>query len=228
MKRNRALNALVEMSRHLTFAEQPLLTSVEDDLAKEYVVNCIKELDKTVERYLLLSSLPFVIGAQLPNVRLEQLWPVGCTKCATVVRKWAMPTGNMQPTYFVIGDAPGVGIGPRYDEMFDRAWVNGPSSHLLRKALFALGIHHETWYSNLLICSTPENRPSVNTEVSNCNIYLQRELKLLNPKHLIVLGRHAEKMVNFEATFVTHPSAYIRSGKDYKAYANHISSRLGG
>lgn len=231
MVKNKSLPVLINMAQKLTFKTQHLLTELEDDLAKQHTVSVITNIDVRVNKYLLLTSLPFVCGKLPKGVDLSELWPVACSKCKSVVKRKAMPTGNLKPKYFVVGDAPGVADGPL--DHFARAWANGLSSHMLRKALWAAGadIYKNTWFTNILKCSTPENRPSSDQEVSQCVQYLIHEIELLQPSVIILLGKHVADVFPRHITPVVHayhPSFYVRQGWTYAEYANHLKTCLEG
>jgi hypothetical protein len=224
MEKNKALPTLVKLTEILDFSSQHLLRDLEDELAQDYVVSCVLCGGADIKKYLMLTSLPFHFSKGLPKVQLEDLWPVACEECQSVVYRHTMPTGNMHPRYIVVGDAPGVGDGALIDR-FDRKWVYGPSSHLLRKALDKFGIYEECWFTNLLKCSTPENRPSSQEEVKTCSKYLLNEIKLLKPKRAIILGNHAWEMcpdLGIPKVKVYHPSYFVRKGGDWKQYAKHV------
>lgn len=219
-------NMLVKMAETLSFSSQSILRLVEDEFAKEFKINLFDYNSKEVEHYLLLTSLPFSFTDI--NINLEDLWHLDCRKCKTVIYRKTMPTGSLRPRIFVVGDAPGVGDGEKKDR-FDRIWVYGQSSHLLRKALFYAGIYFDCWFTNLLKCSTPRNRPSIDKEVKACASQLEIEIKLLKPKKILLLGRNVQdKFPDFGIPTVNlyHPTWFVRKGLDYKKYAEIIKEEL--
>lgn len=220
------VKSLIQLTKSVNFKTHKVLTNVEDEIAKNYKVIKIKkddELDKEAMRYLLFTSLPYTLTKN--NVDAAELWsgPRKCELCIdTQCHKKALPVGNVHPEWIVIGDAPGE--GGEFD-CFNRAWVGGPSSQLLRKALFANKVYHKTWFSNLLKCATPGNRKSYDEEIDNCERFLKKELEILKPKKAIILGKHAqEKCMKLEIPSfnIYHPAYFVRNGKDYKLYAKHI------
>ena len=230
MKRNALQKTLVEISQELTFKSQYVLRNIEDSLAAEHAVSVFGDLTKEEKRYLLLTSLPFSLTGSMPSIRIDSLWPVSCRKCLTVVYRHTMPTGNTAPTYMVVGDAPGVGDGELKGK-FDRVLVYGPSSHILRKALGYIGIHNKSWYTNLLKCSTPNNRPSSTKERENCATHFMKELTTLLPQVVITLGTHVDANVRQwgymgKIVKVQHPSYAHRSGSSAREYSEHIKASL--
>lgn len=219
-------NMLVKMAKTLSFGSQSILRLVEDEFAKEFKINLFDYNSIKVEHYLLLTSLPFSFSSV--DIELEDLWHLNCKKCKTVIYRKTMPTGNLKPRIFVVGDAPGVGDGEKKDR-FDRVWVYGQSSHLLRKALFDVGIYFDCWFTNLLKCSTPKNRPSTDREVKACISQLEIEIKLLKPKKILLLGRNVQdKFPDFGIPTISiyHPTHFVRKGLDYKKYAEIIREGL--
>ncbi len=224
MKRNPALNQLIELSSHIDWSTQHLLRSIEDDLAKDRVYSRIDNLDKRTRRYLRFTSLPFCFGE--PRANINYMWGcVDCRACSSVVFRHTVVTGNLSPDLMVIGDAPGIGDGELVDH-FDRVFTYGLSSRLLRRALIKTGDYWNACFSNILKCSTPGNRPSTQDEVDNCHPFITNELRLLKPKRILVLGAHAKGMLdNIDApvSYAKHPSYFIRSGLDFRQYSDHIT-----
>ena len=219
-------NILVRLANQLSFDSQYILRAVEDELAKDYKVNLFTHRSAEIEHYLALTSLPFSFSKV--EVKLEDLWDLNCRKCSTVIYRKTMPTGNLRPKNFVVGDAPGVGDGELTDR-FDRVWVYGASSHLLRKALLEVGEYFNSWLTNLLKCSTPKNRPSANNEVKACAFQLEKEINLLKPKRIILLGRNVQNMLpDFGIPIIRmyHPTYFIRKGMDYKEYSKILKEKL--
>lgn len=217
---------LVRMAKTVNFNTQVVLRSVEDKIAEKLEVNLFREFNKDVSRYLLLTSLPFSFTDV--DVNLKDLWHLGCRKCKTVIYRKTMPTGNLNPKFFVVGDAPGVGNGELSDR-FDRVWVYGQSSHLLRKALFYAGKYFDCWFTNLLKCSTPKNRPSTNREVKACLSQLEEEISLLQPKKILLLGRNVQSMFpDFGIPTIStyHPTYFVRKGIDYREYSKILKEKL--
>lgn len=219
-------NMLIKMAETLSFGSQSILRLVEDEIAKEFNVNLFNNVDEDIKHYLLLTSLPFSFTNV--DINLEDLWHLDCRKCKTVIYRKTMPTGNLNPEYFIVGDAPGVGDGEKKDR-FDRVWVYGQSSHLLRKALLDISVYFDCWFTNLLKCSTPKNRPSTDMEVKACTSQLETEIKLLKPKKILLLGRNVQSMFpdfGVPRTNIPHPTWFVRKGFGYKEYAKIISKSI--
>lgn len=219
---------LIALAQPLSFATQHILREREDIVAKTLRVSEILADTPDVRHYLLLTSLPFSFGHIPQDFSLTDLWPTTCTQCPTVVFRHTMPTGNIRPRIIVIGDAPGVGDGA-LENAFDRKWVYGPSSRLLRLALSTINRYTESWFSNLLRCSTPNNRPSLVSEVTSCSPYLVNEIATLKPEIALVLGAHAKELLprlEIPVAYAQHPAYWARRNASAKDYGKHLALAL--
>ncbi len=104
--------------------------------------------------------------------------------------------GNQQADVLVIGEAPG-----QEEDRQGEPFV-GRAGQLLDAMLVATGMNRQQVYiANMLKCRPPNNRDPEPTEVQACNAYLQRQIQLLNPKVILVVGRiAAQALLNTEQT----------------------------
>jgi len=94
--------------------------------------------------------------------------------------------GNKQADWMVIGEAPGV-----EEDRLGEPFVGQPG-HLLNKMLLAIGLKREqVFMANMLKCRLPSNRAVRSEEVEQCTTYLQRQIELLQPKIILVVGSAA-------------------------------------
>ncbi len=94
--------------------------------------------------------------------------------------------GNTAADVLVIGEAPGAEEDRQGEPFVGRA------GQLLNSMLRALGRPRETVYiANILKCRPPGNRDPSPTEVASCLPYLQRQIELLAPRLILVVGRIA-------------------------------------
>jgi uracil-DNA glycosylase family 4 len=243
---------LIDIASTVTWKTQDKLRNVEDDIVKQSYAAFVAEwpLTDPVKRYLSLGSIPYYVNMHnkprdeaeyIAEQRVKALWHLTWPRTETVgslIRRPTMPTGNLIPYYVVIGDAPGVGDGAIFNR-FDRVFVYGPSSHILRQALIHTGDYYECWFTNLLKLSTPDNRPSTLEECQSQRHLLVRELAVLIPDKIILLGAHAFDMfsnlhINYggigidvldyepEVVRAYHPSYARRSNWTYKKYAEKL------
>jgi uracil-DNA glycosylase len=103
----------------------------------------------------------------------------GCTQ--------AVPgEGNIDSPVVFIGEGPG-----KVEDELGRPFV-GPAGKVLAEALAAIGWQREDVYiTNVVKCRPPENRDPFPSEVEEHKPFLTRELELIKPKLIVLLGRHA-------------------------------------
>jgi DNA polymerase len=94
--------------------------------------------------------------------------------------------GNENADWLVIGEAPGA------DEDRQGEPFVGRAGQLLNEMLRAAGRPREHVYiANILKCRPPDNRDPKPEEVECCMPFLQRQIALLQPKLILVVGRIA-------------------------------------
>lgn len=110
-----------------------------------------------------------------------QKCPLGATR-----NKFVFGTGNPQADLVFLGEAPGA-----EEDRLGEPFV-GRAGKLLDKMLAAIGLSRSDVYIlNVLKCRPPENRNPKPDEVAQCEPYLQEQLRLLDPKLIVTLGRVA-------------------------------------
>ena len=113
-----------------------------------------------------------------------------CTKCtlATLGRQHVVPgQGNAAaPDFMFIGEAPGA------DEDRQGLAFVGAAGQFLTKMIAAMGYTREqVFIANICKCRPPNNRTPSPPEMAACVPYLKRQIKLIRPKCLVLLGNTA-------------------------------------
>lgn len=124
-----------------------------------------------------------------------------CTACSLCEhrRQAVFGAGLAQsPAWMVIGEAPG--------EQDDREGLpfRGRAGVLLNAMLAAVGVdpESEVFFTNLVKCRPVSNRTPAAAEINACLPYLHRQIALLNPRRIVVLGRLAAQfLLGQEASF---------------------------
>ncbi len=135
-----------------------------------------------------------------------------CQKCilGKTRTNFVFGVGNPNADIVLIGEAPGA------DEDAQGEPFVGRAGQLLNKILEATGFkREEVFICNILKCRPPGNRNPMPDEVEKCRPYLEKQLKLINPKLILLLGRvAAESLLKTK-----EPLAKLR-GKvhDYKGW----------
>ncbi len=92
-------------------------------------------------------------------------------------------SGNPKAEIMLIGEAPGA------DEDAQGLPFVGKAGQLLTKILESINIKREDVYiANILKCRPPNNRPPLPTEIQECEPYLHKQIELINPKFIVILG----------------------------------------
>lgn len=115
--------------------------------------------------------------------------------------------GNPHAEIMFIGEAPGA----KEDEL-GKPFV-GAAGKLLSEMLSQNGFTREDVYiTNVVKCRPPGNRDPLQTEVDHYWPYLEKEIQIIQPKIIVLLGRHAMNRFfpSFKITQV-HGKCYRRS-----------------
>jgi DNA polymerase len=150
-----------------------------------------------------------------------------CTLCglSTTRTNAVFGMGNPVAEIFLIGEGPG------YDEDIQGLPFVGRSGQLLDKILEACGFNRNehVYIGNIVKCRPPENRTPSMSERETCLPYLYRQIQLVDPKIIILLGATAlqglidpfAKITKLRGTWLNwnnrivmptyHPSALLRT-----------------
>ncbi|CBJ51362.1 uracil-DNA glycosylase [Ralstonia solanacearum] len=113
----------------------------------------------------------------------------GCTACKLCERRTqtVFGVGDRQADWMLIGEAPG-----EQEDRQGEPFV-GQAGKLLDSMLRAIGLSRErgVFIANVLKCRPPGNRDPEPDEVAMCDPYLKRQIALVKPRVIIVLGRFA-------------------------------------
>ncbi len=148
-----------------------------------------------------------------------------CTACPLSATRTncVFGTGNTNADILFVGEAPG-----EQEDLSGTPFV-GRAGQLLDKYLYAVDIPRESVYiANILKCRPPKNRDPLPAEEDACMDFLRRQVKLINPKIIVCLGRIAAMRLirddyritkehgewvergNFLITAVYHPALLLR------------------
>jgi len=112
----------------------------------------------------------------------------GCPLCKlSRSRKNAVPgEGQLSAKIMFIGEAPG-----RSEDEKGRPFV-GAAGRILDELLKKAGIERsEVFITNIVKCRPPNNRVPKEDELTACRPYLDRQIALIKPKVICILGRTA-------------------------------------
>ena len=148
-----------------------------------------------------------------------------CTRCGLCeTRKHVVfGVGNRQTDILFVGEGPG-----EQEDLQGQPFV-GPAGQLLDDMLSIIDLDRNKCYiANIVKCRPPRNRDPLDTEQEACIGYLREQIRLIQPKIIVCLGRIAAKALIREDYRITkehgswtekegvwmtamyHPSALLR------------------
>jgi uracil-DNA glycosylase, family 4 len=114
---------------------------------------------------------------------------ITCQQCGLgkTRKNFVFGTGNPEALFMVIGEAPG-----EEEDLQGQPFV-GAAGALLTKMLSAIDIDRKkhVFIANILKCRPPHNRNPETTEVQACSGILSRQIEIIAPKVILLLGRIA-------------------------------------
>ena len=133
-----------------------------------------------------------------------------CKSCGLhATRTQAVPgVGPCPANVMIVGEAPGFNED-RQGEPFV-----GAAGKLLDTLLARIGLSRaDVYITNVLKCRPPMNRDPMPNEVEACSPYLKSQLELVQPKVVLILGRHAlERLMPGQGSISRIHGSLIRRG----------------
>ena len=137
----------------------------------------------------------------------------GCPLCKlTRTRKNAVPgEGQISAKIMFIGEAPG-----RSEDEKGKPFV-GAAGRILDNLLKKAGIERsQVFITNIVKCRPPNNRVPEEDELIACRPYLDRQIALIKPKVICILGRTAYSSILGGSSITASRGKIIeRSGQKY-------------
>ena len=164
--------------------DSELLNSIESNFI--FAENPINRLKNTTDNQKKESSVSGVDkGKELNDLRLQINSIIDCN-LKNNSKKIVLGDGNINSPLMLIGEAPGL------EE--DNAGLTflGEVGDLLKKMLNAINIKKENIYSTYAVnFRPPEDRKPTSTEIKRYSQFLQKQISIINPKIIILMGSTA-------------------------------------
>lgn len=164
-----------------------------------------------------------------------------CTRCGLCEKRnnVVFGVGNRQTDILFVGEGPG-----EQEDLKGQPFV-GPAGWLLDDMLSIIDLDRTKCYiANIVKCRPPQNRDPLEIEQEACIGYLQEQIRLIQPKIIVCLGRVAAKALIREdfritrehgnwtlkdgiwMTAIYHPSALLRDlSKRPETFADLLAIR---
>ena len=131
-----------------------------------------------------------IIGLPESSETMEQIWgDIGnCTRCPLHEGRTQIvqTVGNYKSDLMFIGEAPGADEDAKGEPFVGRA------GQLLNKIIEAIGMkREEVCIGNINRCRPPGNRQPTLPEAHTCKPFLLREIAVIRPKVIVVMGNTA-------------------------------------
>jgi uracil-DNA glycosylase family 4 len=168
-------------------------TTGDTDMAKR-TVKKTPELETPAPIETLFGTITPKDEASLPRVdeTFEDIWnDIGeCVRCPLHEGRTHIvhTEGNRKAQLMFVGEAPGAD-----EDMQARPFV-GRAGQLLNKIIEAIGLKREdVLIGNVNRCRPPQNRTPTLAEAATCKPFLLREIAVVQPKVIVVMGNTAMK-----------------------------------
>jgi len=123
-----------------------------------------------------------------------------CDKCDIAVNRnnFVFGAGDPEADLFLVGEA-----STHQEEIHGIPFV-GKIGSLLDNILFAINKSRKkgVYIANILKCKLPKNRDPLSKEIQNCVPYLKKQINIISPKLIVVMGKVAAKaLLDIETGF---------------------------
>jgi DNA polymerase len=139
-----------------------------------------------------------ILGSESYEEFRDKLRTSGCARCGLHLGRThiVVDRGNPSAAVMTIGEGPG-----ENEDKEGRAFV-GRAGQLFDKIMSAVGIDtdRDMLIANVVKCRPPENRSPRTEEAAECIPYLKRQIELVRPKVILLLGATALKHIDKSKT----------------------------
>jgi len=147
------------------------------------------------------------------NYQNLELEAYNCEQCilSKSRKKVVFGKGDKKSKIFIIGEAPGK------DEDLNGEPFIGRAGKLLTEILLSMKLKRSDVYiTNTIKCRPPENRNPNSDEIESCSHFLDKEVDLISPEVIILLGKVAAHTVLGSSKSMSELRGKIHYYKDTK------------
>lgn len=163
--------------------EVKISTATVNETEKEYLMNEQKKETK-IEKVENISTID-TNWKDLTDLSDLRKSISKCTNCSLGFSRtnFVFGEGNPNADIMLIGEAPGA------DEDEQGMPFVGRAGQLLTKIIEAINLkREEVFICNILKCRPPGNRKPLVSEVDECEQYLKKQIEIVKPKFILLLG----------------------------------------
>ncbi len=160
------------------------------------------------------------MNSELETIRQKV---IECTKCElSKTRTNSVPgKGNFQSDVIFVGEAPG-----RNEDKNGEPFV-GIAGQRLNLALEDAGISRESIYiTNVVKCRPPNNRVPTISERDTCHDYLQKEISIIKPKIICILGNTAFNSILGGSEITKYRGKIVKKDKQFYFLTIHPAATI--
>ena len=129
--------------------------------------------------------------------------------------------GNFQSDVIFVGEAPG-----RNEDQQGEPFV-GVAGKRLNLALQNAGVLRESIYiTNVVKCRPPNNRVPSALERNKCKEYLQKEISIIKPKIICILGNTAFNSILGGSEIIKHRGKIVKTNKQIYFLTVHPAATI--
>ena len=146
-----------------------------------------------------------------------------CTKCnLSTTRTNSVPgKGNFKAEVIFVGEAPG-----KNEDQSGEPFV-GIAGQRLNSALENAGISRESIYiTNIVKCRPPKNRVPLISERDACDNYLQKEIAIIKPKIICILGNTAFNSILGGSEIIKYRGKIVKKDKQFYFLTVHPAATI--
>ena len=146
-----------------------------------------------------------------------------CTRCelATTRTNSVPGKGNFKADVIFVGEAPG-----KNEDQKGEPFV-GIAGHRLNNALENAGISRESVYiTNIVKCRPPENRVPLISERDACDNYLQKEIAIIKPKIICILGNTAFNSILGGSEIIKYRGKIVKKDNQFYFLTVHPAATI--
>ena len=182
----------------LTPSEQPLIELPQaEGVPKALPLKKTSRLTKTTA--VVASTVP--VSEQFPNLDALREVACNCQKCPLAATRTnvVVERGDRNAKILIIGEAPG-----EQEDLSGLPFV-GKSGQLLDKILESVGFdtNKDVYICNTVKCRPPNNRVPTELEMNTCKPYLLEQIRLIDPKIILLTGATSLKSIMGEKRGIT-------------------------